>query len=46
MTGDNSKVINVLEGGGQVPGSHLPQVATGPPLPAPHAGHGGILLRR
>ena len=46
MTGDNSKVINVLEGGGQVPGSHLPQLTTGPHLPAPHAGHVGILLRR
>ena len=54
MIGDNSsKVILLgvgwggeLGGGGQVPGSHLPQLATGPHLPAPHAGHVGILLCR
>ena len=43
MTGDNCKVITSWVGGrgqgGQVPDSHVLQLATGPPLPAPHAGH-------
>ena len=52
MIGDNSsKVVMLGVGwggglGGQVPGSHLPQLATGSPLPAPDAGHGVFLLRR
>ena len=43
ITGDNSKVIMF---GGQIPGSHLPQLATGPPLPALDVGHARLLQRR
>ena len=47
MTGDNCKVITSWGwgwgGGNQVPDSHLQQLATGPPLPAPHAGHARLI---
>ena len=48
MIGDISSRF-IIAGGwrrGQVPDSHLLQLATVPPLPAPDAGHAGILLRR
>ena len=51
MTGDNCKFITCGEGGalGGVSSPRLSpvlQLATVPPLPAPDAGHAGILLRR
>ena len=47
MTGDNCKVITCGGGGGSSPRqSPVLQLATGPHLPAPDAGHAGILLRR
>ena len=51
MTGDNCKVIITCGGGGLGGGSSprqspVLQLATGPHLPDPDAGHAGILLRR
>ena len=45
MTGDNCKVITScgVAGGNQIPDSHLQQLATGPALPAPHAGHARLI---